>query len=258
LFRRALSGADDRFGFLLATGLFPVLFFGVLSPLVKVGAHWTAVGFASLTLAACGFVLEHPSTTNPFGRRRCLAWSVGTSTFLMLIASGLPLAASLIPTTVQLRGEAIDTGISRLTREILDWDAFAVNLEDRVASMPHPARTFVITDQYRLASMARLFTHSTIPTRITGYRASHQYRLWSEERDLTGWDAIFFDKTQRKHHARVLDALFERVDPVEAFAVEDASGTLRSFYLYRCYGYKGIFVQPEELSDGQGEEPPEE
>jgi len=258
LFRRALSGADDRFLFLLATGLFPVLFFGVLSPLVQVGAHWTAVGFASLVLAVCGFVLEHPSATNPFGTRCCLAWSVGTSAFLMLIASGLPLAASILPTTVQVRGQTIDTGLSHLTREILDWDAFATNIEDRVASMPHPARTFIITDQYRLASMARLFTHSTIPTRITGYRASHQYRLWSDEQNLTGWDAIFFDKTQRKHHARVLDALFERVGPVEVFAVEDASGSLRSFYLYRCYGYRGVFAEPQELSDEQADEPPEE
>jgi len=236
---KALHETDDRYLFLLTTGLFPVAFFGVLSPLLHVGGHWPAVGYPTLSPAVAAYVFEGCEKSRLPRSMRFFTISIGFSAALLILASVLPVVANFIPRTLQVGDRTIETGISRLQTELFGWQELSQHILETTADMPRPAQTFVIADQYRLASMMRFLSDSKIPTRITGYRASHQYRLWGLEDDLTGWDAIFFDKKERRHHNEVLNRLFERCDPKEEYIVTSASGVQRSFFLYRCYAYTG-------------------
>lgn len=234
---------DARYALLCSTSLFPVAFFGILSPLISVGGHWPAVGYTTFCLLGVAYLLE--SGPAPFGKllRPIPLASIGFSVALVLSVYVTLLVLAQMP---QLGGapkrehetSRIREGFATLHEELTGWNDLGAEVDRAIAAMPNPTRTFVITDTYRLASQIRFLTHSKYPTQITGTSPLHQYKLWKDRIDLTGWDAVFVSKKSRKKNTAALEAIFTQVDSIEEFAVVIEGTPLRSFYLQRCYTAK--------------------
>lgn len=234
---------DSRYALLMTTALFPIGFFGILSPFVSIGGHWPAVGYTTFCLAGIAHLRE--SGPAPFGKllRPTPLLSIGFATVLALaIYIGL-IVAVYAPTLHHVAEDSkkesrFQKTLGSLHEELLGWKEIGAEAERKIAAMPNPERTFIVADTYRLASQMRFLTHSKYPTQITGIASPHQYALWQNRIDLTGWDAVFISKKSRKKNTIALEAIFERVDPVQEFWVTARDIPLRPFYFQHCYTAK--------------------
>ncbi len=262
---------DARYALLLATSLVPVVFFGVLSPFVSIGGHWPAVGYTTFCLLGIAALRE--AGPAPFGRlrQRIPLGSIGFSFVLVFTLYSVLVLLVQIPSlgapgagTAEDKSQRL-SAFSNLRRELLGWQQLGAEVDRAIAAMPDPTHTFVITDTYRLASQIRFLTHSKYPTQVTGIAAPHQYALWRDRIDLTGWDAIAVSKKSRIKNSRILETIFTRVDPIQDHPITHDGTPVRSFYFQPCYTAKltpglhdlsGIASQPSrEKQDDDGATP---
>lgn len=234
---------DSRYALLMATALFPICFFGVLSPFVSIGGHWPAVGYTTFCLA--GIASWRESGSAPFGKllRPAPLLGIGFSTALILAVYIGLIVAAYVPALrhVAVEGEKesrFQKMLGELHEELVGWKEIGAQAEREIAAMPNPERTFIVADTYRLASQMRFLTHSKYPTQVTAIASPHQYRLWQNRIDLTGWDAVFVSKKSRTKNTLVLERIFERVDPIQEFWVTIQNIPLRHFYFQHCYTAK--------------------
>ncbi len=235
LLRTARQQAHAGYLLLLSTSLPVIIFFGLISPLVSVGAHWPAVGYMPLSIAALGLLINTHTETGPAIAKPFPQISILFSLVLILAVCCVPIIVRMAPPQLTVAGLTIPLGDTRLKKELHGWQALGRRIEAAVDSMPHPARTFIITHSYRMGSQIRFLTESQYPTHTSGYKSPHQYGIWERGRHLSGWDAVFVDKEKR--HIDVLERQFERIGPVEHLTVTDAGMTIRTFCIVRCYGY---------------------
>jgi len=213
-------------------------FFALLSPLISVGAHWPAVGYPALMLAAVAALCDPPRAAGPSLRGRFARAGIGLSLVLVLAAHCVPVVVSVLPPVLQIGSRSVSLTTSRLYEELQGWEELGQAVVETVAAMPDPGRTFVVTRSYRLASQIRFLSGSAVATRTTGHADSHQYLIWNRQSDLSGWDALFIDKNDRERYREELQGLFERVGPFETIIVRHGGDVVRRFYLVRCYGLR--------------------
>jgi dolichol-phosphate mannosyltransferase len=231
---------DSRYLFLLSYAVPPVAIFFLLSPLISVGAHWPAVGYPTLCLAALALLMQPlrpgtPAIANSFPRA-----SIVVALVLALLAYLVPAVTASLPPGLRITSRKHTV----VPEELYGWQEFGEMLSSTVASMPNPGRTFILTHEYRHASQIRFLTDSRLITRTTGYRPPHQYQLWNSAFNPTGWDAIFVDKKKRGRDIEILAGMFDHVGPSEPLDIKAAGATMRTFYIVRCYGYKKQYQRP--------------
>jgi hypothetical protein len=105
--------------------------------------------------------------------------------------------------------------------------------------MPHPQRTFLVSDRYQVTSELAFYT----PGRPPAYnfnlgRRLNQYDFWEGPDSRLGWDAVYVAEGAHPLDERVL-AAFERVDPPIVLEVRQGAQVIRAFSLHRGYGFRG-------------------
>jgi len=164
--RTAIKGRDNRFLLLLSTSLPLIGFFGMLSPIIHIGAHWTAVGYTTLCLAVIA-VLNHGPTTPRLWQGFPVA-SFAVALFMVLAAQTMPIIAVHAPPIVRLGGRTYDLKLNQLQEEMYGWEEFREELADMVESVPNPDRTFILGHNYRFVSHIRYLLGAKTVARTTG------------------------------------------------------------------------------------------
>jgi undecaprenyl-diphosphatase len=124
--------------------------------------------------------------------------------------------------------------------------------------MPRPEQTFLFGIRYQIASELAFYTPGQPETvSINRWSRPNVYDYWWEDKDLLGFDAVGAT-AKPQNRQRLLEA-FERVDEPVELKVYKTRGLfldalfrepIRTFYLYRAYGFKGgLRWQPKDAKD---------
>jgi len=240
MIRTATSGRDNRFLLLLSTSLPVIGFFGMLSPMIHIGAHWTAVGYTTLCLAVIA-VLDQGSAPPRLWQAFPLV-SFAVALVMVLVGQTIPIVAAYMPPTVRIGDRTYDLKLDPLQEELYGWEEFRTRLADTIRSMPNPDRTFVIGHNYRFVSHVRYLLGASCVARTTGVGWQNQYSIWDDIDRLKGWDALFVEKEARDSDPELLLEIFEHVGPIEELAITFNDVKVRSFFVIRCYGYKAKYI----------------
>jgi undecaprenyl-diphosphatase len=237
---RGRSSKDHWIHLFLFFTSFPIVIsFALLSLHTRVYANWPCAGYLTAAVLTAGLWLTggDSSAGRKHRVRPLWRWTVASSyvlTATVLIHAVWP----LLP---------IPAAIDRTAYEIKGWDTLAQNVADVQKTMPTPSETFIFGLSYQIASQMAFYMPGQPQTvSINRWSRPNVYDYWWQDRDLVGRDAIGILK-QPGRQERLLQ-VFERADapiPIHFYAkghapqIEGRSSPLRTFYLYRCYGFKG-------------------
>ena len=134
----------------------------------------------------------------------------------------------------------------RIAKETLGWDALGRQVAQIHQSMPDSENTFIFGLKYQIASELAFYVPGQPQTvSINRWDRPNVYDYWWQEKDLLGRDGL--GCIQGEYLQRLL-TIFDRVEFDSVFQVHSSPGLFRSdfeakplktFYIYRCYGFKG-------------------
>ncbi len=209
---------------------FPVfLFFMLLSLHTRVYGNWPAFGYlAAAVLTAAFYGRNDPhGSDRPWGRR-LWPWAIG----LAYVMTGVVLIQTIHPFL------PIPVALDRTAREVNGWRVLgqaASNLRDR---MPQPDHTFLFGLRYQIASELAFYTPGQPDTvSINRWNRPNVYDYWRQDADLLGWDAI--GVTLSADSQNQLQQVFKSVDPPIALPIYRGRSKVKTFYLYRAFGFTG-------------------
>jgi undecaprenyl-diphosphatase len=227
--REGLFRRREPYRFLVAWAAPVLLFYGVLSLQGKIQANWAVAAYPSLALVTAGLLVEHRDGAVASGRRaqdRLVAAAAGLALLVVLlghVTEWLPIPPRFDPTT-RLRG----------------WAELGAEAGRLRAAMPRPAQTILLSDQYQVTSELAFYVPGHPPAyNLPLGRRRNQYDLWDAPADRLGWDALYVEEGVRLLDTRVM-AAFDRVDEPVVLEIRRAGRVVRSFSLYRGYGFRGL------------------
>lgn len=222
---RAPSGAA---GFLFWFWV-PVLGFFLLKSLqAKVQANWPMTAYITACIASADFFLNRVVMKKwekiYLVLALCMAFSVTAVAHYPAILN-LPVK---LDTTARLRG----------------WKELGVKTGEIYKDMIEAGskRVFVFSDTYVVSSELAFYMPGRPATYLAklGSRRMNQYDIWGGFERLLGYDAIFVTiKEKYEDFPEKLRMAFESWEP-EKFTVMERGRVLRDYYIFRCYGFKGL------------------
>lgn len=231
--RRAFREKQWPETYLLCCGLPLIVLFILVATREWVKMNWLIPAYLPLIVLMAGYF-------GPAGRVRFLEktgrWTWGTAVVFFVVLH----LWWFIP-QIKVSG-SMDT--------LTGWKALARHLKIEQAGMPRPQETFVLAWGHKTA--AQLAFHRKGRTPVVAQTALGQkalaYDYWFDPARLVGKDALFvwsgFENFPLENTG-LLEHFFERVDKADSFIVFRGKQPLRTFRLYRCYGYRGfVFKKP--------------
>jgi len=245
---------SDRFLFWTSAPVF--LFFYAIGMSKPILPHWVGVGWWSGS-AAIAVVVSRILGESPRERtgawRRFIRAAAGLGLFMSLIVYlglAMPVIAPgynlLRQGSLRLNRVLPAAGVlpplaseQDITNELFGWEEASAGINALLRGMPRPDKTFVVSDRFYSLSQLGVYLPRDIP--ITTLRGQvDQYRLWTDNRSLAGWDALFIGDNRYLADPARYGTLFERMEE-EPTVVEGFRGNLavRRLTVHRMYGYSG-------------------
>lgn len=125
------------------------------------------------------------------------------------------------------------------------WEDLAGHLQTVRNRMPRPESTFILAWGHKTAAELEYHLPGTIPVvaqTALGKKAL-AYDYWFDPAPLRGRDALFVWSDLENfpdEGSGLLQQFFQSVEPAERFTVHRGRHPLRTFRVYRCYGYRGL------------------
>ena len=103
--------------------------------------------------------------------------------------------------------------------------------------------TFIFSHEYKIPSEITYYTpnhEETHAGEIIG-KNGLQYNFWTNIDELINKDAIFITSNAKRYKKiKNLHGYFERIEAEPPLEISYHNKIFRIFYIYRCYGYKGV------------------
>jgi hypothetical protein len=228
--------------YLVSTSLPVIAGFTILSLHSRVYGNWPCAGYLMAIIIIAIFwgkkkILSPQELLSK--NSRLWSWTVSTSaiiTALVLVHVIWP----ILPIPVKL---------DRTVDEICGWDALGRHIGTITGDLPQPQNTFVFGLTYQMASeLAFYIPGKPYTVAINRWNRPNVYDYWWNDEDLLGKNAI--GVLYNEHSRKKLLEVFERVEPPQQFRVyrtnpseafwdEKSHLPVKTFYIYRCYGFKG-------------------
>ncbi|EQB63391.1 MAG: Glycosyltransferase [candidate division Zixibacteria bacterium RBG-1] len=213
----------------------PILvFFTLVSFNYWIKINWVAPGYVTAILALVVIYfkkVEVKSLTGWSSQKSFKIWGL-TSVVISFIFSVLGYLAPILPLGINA-GEAL-----------AEWKELARKIEQVKQEMNEKGEPIIIGYEYKTASELAFY----LPGRPEVYsnnfvgRPGLAYDFWANPADFKGRNAIFvYDQRNRYKTPENLRKLFKKVDIPVRFSVYKRGGKITEFYIFRCFGYKGIF-----------------
>ncbi len=213
----------------------PVIYCWWLSlPLVLM---FTALSFHKRTYhnwPAMGYLMMIPIVTVLFRRRPCFwRWLVGSIYAYTVLALGVVLlqtSAWALPLPAKWDLPA---------KELLGWDVVGHRVATLRATLPDANRAFLFALRYQHASALAFYTPGQPDTvSINRWGRPNVYDYWWRDEDLLGRNAIGM-MSGGQTNTPPFAILFERVDAPEILEIRRGNRPIKTYSLFRCYGFKG-------------------
>lgn len=207
----------------------PVLVFFIVKSLqAKVQANWAMVAYITILIASADFYLNRHVLKKwekiYFVFAFCMA-------FFVTAAAHYPSLGNLpvkLDSTARLRG----------------WKELGIKTEAVYNSMVSATgeQPFIFSDRFQVSSELAFYMPSKPATYLAklGSRRMNQYDIWGGFDQLAGRDAIFV--TSKEKYRTLPDMLRNAFDSYEkeTFTVMERGRVLRIYYIFKCYGFKGL------------------
>jgi len=218
--------------YLVFTSLIMIGGFALLSLHSRVYGNWPMAGYIPAGVLAASLYGRRRA---PDGGRqrtsRLWPWAVG-STYVISVAVLLHAVWAILP---------VPRHLDMIANEIPGWNLLGKRVQTVHAAMPDPSRTFIFGMKYQVASELAFYVPDNPRTvSINRFDRPNVYDYWWEDADLIGMDAVGVTEGSQSH-LRELPQVFDRVDPPIPLDIRsrDGAAIIRTFYLYRAYGFKG-------------------
>jgi hypothetical protein len=221
--------------FLLSQGLPLVLFFTAVAFLEWVKINWLIPAYAPLILL---MVAYHQKQF--FKQQWVYAW----------YARWVWILAGLFFVLLHLWPLAPFIKVSSSLDTTTGWPELASEVDRHRPGFPGAREPFIFAWGHKTASELRFYLKGRPPVQaqtVLGKKAL-AYDYWFDPAPLIGRDALFvwseFENFPEEKSG-LLERYFERVEKLRPFTVYRGLHPLRTFYISRCYGYKGYaFTRP--------------
>ena len=224
---RSLARGEEGGGSLLFWSFLPIfLIFAWVGLRTEVHISWPAPGYLGLVPLAATTIGQPSAERGRLWRRGGRALLFFPLVIYLLAAFYLPIFG------VPLIGNA---GVLLVPEE----------LAKRVAREEAPLARgsyFIFADgKYRMASELAFYLKA--PERVYSQNVIGEnglsFNYWSDLGSLVGKDAIFVTDNISAYTSGTLQAHFDRVSRPEPIEIRKANASLATFFLIRCFGYKG-------------------
>jgi 4-amino-4-deoxy-L-arabinose transferase-like glycosyltransferase len=227
--REGLVRGREPYRFLAAFAVPILLFYGAVALQGKVQANWPAAAYPPLALVAAGALLERRRQLVPPRRR--------AQTALLAAAAGLALAITALGHLTDRLG--VPPGLDPTTR-LKGWQDLGQAVAVARRQMPAPHRTFLVSDRYQITSELAFYVEGRPPAyNVNLGRRLNQYDFWEGPETRLGWDALYVREGAGPLDAGVR-AAFDRIDGPLRFEVRRGGRVVRTFAVYRGYGFRGV------------------
>lgn len=227
--REGLGRGREPYRFLMAFAMPIVVFYVLLALQGKVQANWAAAAYPPLALVAAGALLERRNRLGAVRRR--------AQRILLITAGSLALAGSVLGHATDFLG--LPSTLDPTTR-LKGWRELGAAVSTVREGMPAPDRTFLISDRYQITSELAFYVSGGPPAyNLNLGRRLNQYDFWEGPNSRIGWDGIYVQEGLEELDARVAGA-FERTDGPFVVEVRRRGRVVRTFGLYRGYGFRGV------------------
>ena len=249
--------------FLFSFSIVILAFFCLVSLRTRTGAHWPAAGYLTAFVAIAGLFDEFSRRkmagrlSKPLHQRfwwwgkfyRCsFIFSVATSALLIAFCYAVPLLVPIIPANLVYKGrpDKINTG---LIRELYGWKELGREVNRVKLELSGKEGVFIITGSYAFSSMIAFYTPGQPYVHLFGRGSVHgrNFAYWDKFEKLAGQNAVFVSKRPLNKSVKkkyLLEASFEKLEELSPFNIFRNGRLVRSFYITKCYGFKGQAKYP--------------
>lgn len=120
------------------------------------------------------------------------------------------------------------------------WDELGQRIE--TLKKESGENLFIFGHEYKVPSLITYYTSNHVTTHAGEIFGANglQYNYWTDTKKLLGQDAIFVTSDfDRFRNFKKLNLHFEKIEPLEELEISRRDKVYRTFYLYKCYNYKG-------------------
>jgi Dolichyl-phosphate-mannose-protein mannosyltransferase len=223
------------------------------SLLAKAQANWPAPAYFTLVILAAYFLSTRMKSVQVWNRWK--GW-VGTAIIVGIVATPIARDPSLLFPPIRMvnrllsKKHPINPG--PIISKIVGWQLLGKNVDSQLSSMR--AGTFVLCDDYMQTAECAFYVTGQPKTYCAGsYYLSDpkrltQYDIWKDrsleprvdgqKNPLLGYDAVYVGKGGEIPSD--IPAAFERIERLDEIPVVVRGFEVKSFKLWRCYGFKGM------------------
>lgn len=232
--RRRLVRSDRRCAFLFSFAVVPLLVCAGLSTVSFVKMNWTVPAYLT------GLALVALLLSERWEQRAVRRWGVAalwTAVPFALLAYALP----VVPIR-PVPGNTWD-----------GWPELGRRVSEIQRGMERANRTFLFGNRYKVSAEMWFYNsrrERTFAQNVLGQPAL-SFDYWESPDTRKGWDAVFaWADIEPFRDPEALRSRFERIEAEPPFEIRRGGDVYRRFFIYRCYGYKG--VRPNEANGRSG------
>jgi len=129
------------------------------------------------------------------------------------------------------------------TLRLTGWKELGERVSADLEEMSSANKTFIFSDRYQISSELAFYVRGN-PTSycVNLRRRFNQYDLWEGFLSLRGYDALYVKQGDRRKVEPEVRRAFANVQRDPLLIIYQDGTELRSFSIFRCFGYRGIEI----------------
>ncbi|MFP4497364.1 MAG: ArnT family glycosyltransferase [Vulcanimicrobiota bacterium] len=218
--------------FLLSMAVPLIVGFAGISTLTWVKFNWTPPGYIT-ALVLMGATIYKGYLEKTGWKKFMQASYIGIAVFIALALNGLSYFQPIYPRILPELSRA---------NTMAGWKELSSYVRQCYEEMPEPERTFVDGYGYQIASELQFygFREKEVYAQNIFGESALAFTFWQDTEPLRGQDAIVVTGEFEDFNPELLEQYFEKFEKARTYTLEIEGVEVRSFDIYKCYGYKGF------------------
>ena len=228
---RGIRHQDQRYLFLFCFSAPTLLLFNGVGAFHKILPHWPALGFVTLFIALAIWIVED--------RPKIKVWVISAAALGLTLTLLVPLHTlfTLLPYFNGFTAR-VDP-----TNDLYGWPEAARKVKSLQAQMKSgEGPVFIYSNKFLISDQIGFYTGQSRGIYCFNEDRS-QFDFWGDPESLKGQNAIFV--TDNRYEVDPVEKFgknFDRIEKEEPVNIYRKGTLIRTFYIYRCYGFKGLKV----------------
>ncbi|GMT42581.1 MAG: hypothetical protein IEMM0002_0992 [bacterium] len=213
---------DLRFAALFWYSAVPLAFFYFISMWTKESEpHWTAFGYLTAIIAWAAFFVQSKE------RWRKYAFASLSFSLLLIVVFYIHFFFTILPIKPKFD----------IVNELFGWDAVATQSEEMLNDFPAKNQKFLMAHHWVMCSQLTYATQNRLPVYCVNDKTD-QFDFFPDNRPPEGGDFVFIaDNRFKNPPEKYYD--FDKREPPREIKINRNGKRIRTFYLYKVYGYIG-------------------